>query len=69
MNHPWTAYCPSCDVRLGGDVGEGEARGHAKQHARVTGHPVHLVDAARWRVVETIVGEPSLPLWDSPAPE
>jgi hypothetical protein len=69
VEHPYTAYCASCSVRLGGDVGEGEAREHARQHARVTGHPVQLVDARDWVTLETIVGEPSLPLWEAAPPE
>ena len=59
-----TAYCPSCSVRLGGEDTFGDAAAHAQVHASVTGHPVHIVACEDWAVVETVSGEPSLPMWD-----
>jgi hypothetical protein len=35
----------------------------AQDHARITGHPVQLCTADTWTAIETIVGEPALPLW------
>jgi len=65
MENPMTAYCPSCNVRLGGDATYAVAVGNAQVHASICGHPVQLVDATTWEAVETVSGEPSLPLWES----
>jgi hypothetical protein len=65
VESPCAAYCPDCNVRLGGDVRYAQAVSYAQTHATVTGHPVHVVDARSWSVLETVSGEPSLPLWDS----
>lgn len=60
------AYCPSCNVTLGHEGRYARSVSHAQVHATVTGHPVHVVSALNWSVVETLSGEPSLPLWDFP---
>jgi hypothetical protein len=64
VDFPLTAYCPECNATLGGEGRYATAVRHAQTHATVTGHPVHLVDARAWTVLETLSGEPSLPLWD-----
>ena len=63
------AYCPSCSASLGTPGELDRARDQAVTHCRVTGHVVQLVDAASWSAVESVYGEPGLPLWDSPSPE
>lgn len=64
MDERLHAYCPECSCTLGSAAGYALAVGHAQQHARITGHVVQLAVADTWEAVETIHGEPSLPLWD-----
>lgn len=65
VDEPVATYCPSCSCTLGSEWTRWTvAIGHAQQHARITGHAVQLVDARTWTALETIPGEPSLPLWD-----
>jgi hypothetical protein len=63
-------YCASCSTSL---VSRGRehhvAVAIAQDHARVTGHPVSLATADTWTHVETIVGEPALPLWERSDPQ
>lgn len=59
------AYCPSCSTTVHSRVVAPEvAHVMASQHAQITGHVVNLVLADTWTVVDTVAGEPSLPLWD-----
>jgi hypothetical protein len=61
----YVVYCPSCSATIGGSRRSlDELRHRAQDHAQVTGHVVNLVAAATWVSVETIAGEPSLPLWE-----
>lgn len=62
-NEDLAPYCAECSVTLGRPARYAVALGHAQQHARITGHVVVLADAS-WTVVDTVYGEPSLPLWD-----
>jgi len=64
MENRYRAYCPQCNVALGNEVGYAIALGHAQQHARVTGHCLQVCEASTWTPVETVAGEPSLPLWE-----
>lgn len=58
-------YCPSCSAPIDGPTEYLErARDAATTHARITGHVVQIATRDPWRAVETISGEPSLPLWD-----
>lgn len=58
------AYCPTCNVTLGHEGRYAHAVRNGQTHATVTGHPTHVCDGRNWQVVETVSGEPSLPLWD-----
>lgn len=59
------AYCPSCSASLTPrPLQEDVARVIGQQHAQITGHVVNLVLSDTWTVVDTLAGEPSLPLWD-----
>lgn len=59
------AYCPQCSATLNSRaLQELVARLIGQQHAQITGHVVNLVIADTWTVVDTLAGEPSLPLWD-----
>lgn len=58
-------YCPSCSASLTPRaLQEDVARVIGQQHAQITGHVVNLVIADTWTVVDTLAGEPSLPLWE-----
>jgi hypothetical protein len=62
------AYCPSCSVPVGERTRYLErARDQATLHARITGHTVQIADGVNWQAVETVAGEPSLPMWEWPA--
>lgn len=64
----WGGYCPSCSLSVvRSSRSEANAIRACEDHARITGHVVHLVDAGTWSVIDTIAGEPSLPLWEPPA--
>jgi hypothetical protein len=58
------AYCPTCNVALGLPSSDLIARSHAQTHSSICGHPTHVVDANTWQVLDTLSGEPALPLWD-----
>jgi hypothetical protein len=59
------AYCPSCSVTIHRGGTERAAELAATHHATITGHVVQLTDAVLWRVLRSVAGEPSLPLWES----
>lgn len=59
------AYCAQCSASMTPRaVHEDVARIVGQQHAQITGHVVGLVVADTWTQVDTLAGEPSLPLWD-----
>lgn len=64
MPRPTVAYCPSCNKALCGGGTYGNAVARAQVHCTVAGHPVQIVDLLSWKSIETVAGEPALPLWD-----
>jgi hypothetical protein len=58
------AYCPSCSVTVLRAGTEHAAELAAQHHSRITGHVLQLTDAVTWRVLRSVAGEPSLPLWE-----
>jgi hypothetical protein len=63
------AYCPSCNKPLSRGDTYANSVARAQVHAGVTGHFVSVAYSADSTHIETIAGEPGLPLWDSSAEE
>lgn len=59
----YLAYCPECSHSLGHGGRYALAVANGQQHARITGHVVSVVYEPTWQHVETLYGEPGLPLW------
>lgn len=65
INELLVAYCPSCSHQLGaGSKFYSDVVGNAQTHASVTGHFVQIVQQDTWTTIETVAGEPALPLWN-----